>query len=139
MFIVLGLAPQPAQSARAAAAAPGTRFFQQGSANFAGCTDATIREIKVPAGTAIDQIRIDVRPSTKPTVQLANATRVELRAGGFSRVTHTFGGGGLRFSPALRGDTFELSLDPVFSAKAGACITEITLISDGKEIAKVRP
>ena len=62
-----------------------------------------------------------------------------MRAGQFSRVAHVMGDSGLKFWPALRGNSFEVSLDPVFAASQGACITRVALSKDGREVISVRP
>lgn len=107
----------------------------------AACPDATIREIDFGTEVTVDQIWVDLRAPLGNRTARDAAVRVEVSAGGSARhlIVAEMGVRGLRFSPGLRGERFQIVLDPELTAKTGACVERIVLLRGGEEIAVVQP
>src|SRR6187549_3342970 len=90
----------------------GRRAEGDGSARVAGCTDAAIREIKFPGDVTVDEIRVELNGAAD-----AGPVSVRVSAGRFARRLEVtpWGGRVLAFSPGLRGDRFQITLDPSFA------------------------
>jgi hypothetical protein len=107
------------------------------SALFADCTDATVRDIRLPYRASVDQIRVILageNPGEAPVrveVSTGRSVRSLLAAGAPGRV--------LRFSPGLEGDHFQVSLDPSFSGSTSACVARVELVADGHVVAAITP
>lgn len=104
------------------------------------CALAFSGELSFGEEIAIDQIRVDLRDDD-PLTPAAGVTRVEVATGTWARVLRVALGGrwGLRFEPELRGRSFRVSLDPVFTARRNACVETVALLRRGVVVAVIRP
>ena len=102
------------------------------------CTEADIAWVTLPAGAAIDGVRVTVAAGSSPT----SAADVAVHAGPFDRVVHVRGDSrAMTFSPPLIADNGALAvtLDPVWDASTAACIERIELLRGGAVVGSVRP
>jgi hypothetical protein len=110
------------------------------SALFADCSDATIRDVRLPYRASVDQIRVVLRDAAQPSDEVAPVL-VEVSTGRSARRLLAQGapGRGLRFSPGLESDRFQVTLDPSFTGRASACVARVELLSDGHVVASITP
>lgn len=107
-------------------------------ASVAECPDAAIRDLHFGGEVAVDQVRVELRGGDDDAEA---AAIVQVSSGRFFRrlVVARMGARGLRFEPALRGDTFRVALDPEWSAPPSACVERIVLLHEGREVAVITP
>jgi hypothetical protein len=110
-------------------------------ATFAECSDAAIRELRFPRDVTIDEIRVELRDRLDVSPVLLGPVRVQVSAGRFNRRLWVAPplGRVLSFSPGLRGDRFEVALDPSFVGQASACVTRVDLVQAGTVVASIQP
>ena len=134
VFLIVGTSN--AQEPTRLAAIPATH-----SATFAGCSDAAIREVRFAQDMTIDQIRVELRDRAGGLPLEIGPVRVQVSAGRFARrlwVAPT-AGQALRFSPGLRGDRFQVTLDPSFTGQISACVSRVDLLQGGTIVASIQP
>ena len=110
-------------------------------ATFAGCSDAAIREVRFSQEMTIDQIRVELRDRADvPAVDLG-PVRVQVSTGRFARRLWVAPDAGrvLRFSPGLRSDRFQVTLDPSFAGQVSTCVARIDLLQGGTVVASIQP
>ncbi len=111
------------------------------SATFAGCSDAAIREVRFAQDVTIDQIRVELRDRNDVRPVDLGPVRVQVSAGRFARrlwVAQDYGRA-LRFSPGLRGDRFQVTLDPSFVGQVSTCVARVDLLQGGTIVASIQP
>jgi hypothetical protein len=111
------------------------------SATFAGCSDAAIREVRFAQDVTIDQIRVELRDRVGVPALDLGPVRVQVSAGRFARRLWVApdAGRALRFSPGLRGDRFQVTLDPSFVGQASTCVSRVDLLQGGTIVASIQP
>jgi hypothetical protein len=111
------------------------------SATFAGCSDAAIRDVRFNHDMTIDQIRVELRDADGVGGDELGAVRVQVSAGRFARGLWVAPDAGqvLRFSPGLRGDHFQITLDPTFGGNKSACVARVDLLQAGTIVASIQP
>jgi hypothetical protein len=110
------------------------------SALFADCTDAAIREVRLPYRAKVDQIRVLLKDAPSGSDE-ESPVLVEVSTGRSARRLWAQGAPGraLRFSPGLESDRFQVTLDPSFAGAASACVARVDLVSDGLVVASITP
>src|SRR5262245_19888088 len=99
---------------------------RSGSAIVADCSASSVREVRLDGTVAIDGFRVDLGGTR-------SATKVRVRAGTFERVLNVSQGTrALRFSPALKADTFTVTIEPT-SLERATCPAKITLFGGADE------
>jgi hypothetical protein len=118
-----------------------TRTPIASSATFAGCSDAAIREVRFAQDVTIDQIRVELHDRADLSPFDQGPVRVEVTTGRFGRRLWVAPSAGraLRFSPGLRGDRFQVTLDPSFTGRASTCVSRIDLLQGGTVVASIQP
>ncbi len=111
------------------------------AATFAGCSDAAIREVRFAEDVTIDQIRVELRDRAGDNALDLGPVRVQVSAGRFARRLWVAPSAGraLSFSPGLRGDRFQVTLDPSFTGRASTCVARIELLQGGTVVASIQP
>ena len=111
------------------------------SATFAGCSDAAIREVRFSQEMTIDQIRVELRDRSDVRPVDLGPVRVQVSAGRFARRLWVApdAGRALRFSPGLRSDRFQVTLDPSFVGQVSTCVARIDLLQGGTVVASIQP
>jgi hypothetical protein len=111
------------------------------SATFAGCSDAGIRDIRFNHDMTIDQVRVELRDRAGVSADELAAVTVQISAGRFARKLYVAPSAGqvLRFSPGLRGDHFQVTLDPTLTGVASACVARVDLLQGGTIVASIAP
>lgn len=101
------------------------------------CTPAHFQDIRLPFPVTVDEIRVVVADHSPA----AGAVTITVDAGPFDRVLRVRGplSRRLSFAPALSGQVFHVSLDPVFEAPTSACIERVELVRAGVPVAVVEP
>jgi hypothetical protein len=113
---------------------------QTRSATAARCPDPGIVDVHFPTATAVDEVRVVF---AKPGRGAARAEPVTLSiaAGRWLRrlPVAPSSGQGLRFSPALTGEHFQVRLDSGAEPGDQACVRRVLLLTKGTVVATIAP